>query len=113
MSQEPVPSVHLPDDGDDTPYGRFVGVLSVSVGTTPQGKKNRWTNTPGSPFARRMEAQILDNGFNVKGKNEWYTTHGDVFPVFGATGDLHVILEVTDTGQPSLTAYRRVVVSVN
>ena len=26
-----------------------------------------------------------DHGFNVPGKNEWYTTHGDVFPIHGAT----------------------------
>ena len=38
----------------------------------------------GSPFARGMEVQILDNGYNANGKNEWYTTHGDVFPVFAA-----------------------------
>lgn len=38
----------------------------------------------GGPFPRGMEIQMLDNGFNVKGKNEWYTTHGDVFPVKGA-----------------------------
>ena len=30
-----------------------------------------------------------------------------------ATGELHVILEVTDDGQPTLTSYRRVVISVN
>ena len=30
-----------------------------------------------------------------------------------ATGDLHIILEVTDTGQPPLTAYRRAVVTVD
>jgi hypothetical protein len=40
---------------------------------------------PGSPFARGMEVQVLDNGFDVPGKNVWYTTHGDVFPVNGAT----------------------------
>ena len=28
-------------------------------------------------------------------------------------GDLHVIPEVTDSGQPPLTTYRRVVVTVN
>jgi hypothetical protein len=39
----------------------------------------------GSPFARGIEVQILDNGFNAKGKNEWYSTHGDVFPVNGST----------------------------
>jgi hypothetical protein len=38
----------------------------------------------GSPFARGIEVQILDNGFNIPGKNEWYSTHGDLFPVGGA-----------------------------
>ena len=52
----------------------------------------------GSPFARGMEVQILDNGFNVKGKNEWYTTHGDVFPVFGS--------KMTPTGRISSTGQR-------
>lgn len=40
---------------------------------------------PGVPFLRGIEVQVLDNEFNVKGKNEWYTTHGDVFPIHGAT----------------------------
>jgi hypothetical protein len=31
----------------------------------------------------------------------------------GATGNLHVILEVTDNGQPPLTCYRRVVIEVD
>jgi hypothetical protein len=52
----------------------------------------------GSPFARGMEVQILDNGFNVDGKNEWYTTHGDIFPVLGAT--------MTPTGRISSTGKR-------
>ncbi len=52
----------------------------------------------GSPFARGMEVQILDNGFNVKGKNEWYTTHGDVFPVLGS--------KMTPTGRISSTGAR-------
>lgn len=52
----------------------------------------------GSPFARGMEVQILDNGFNVKGKNEWYTTHGDVFPVHGS--------KMTPTGRISKTGQR-------
>jgi hypothetical protein len=38
----------------------------------------------GSAYARGIEVQVLDPGFNVKGKNEWYTTHGDLFPVNGA-----------------------------
>jgi len=32
-----------------------------------------------------FEVQVLDHGFNPPGKNEWYTTHGDVFPIHGAT----------------------------
>lgn len=40
---------------------------------------------PGVPFLRGIEVQVLDHGFNIKGKNEWYTTHGDVFPIHGAT----------------------------
>lgn len=52
----------------------------------------------GSPFARGMEVQILDNGYNAKGKNEWYTTHGDVFPVLGAT--------MTSTGRTSKNGQR-------
>lgn len=40
---------------------------------------------PGVPFLRGVEVQVLDHGYNTKGKNEWYTTHGDVFPIHGAT----------------------------
>lgn len=39
---------------------------------------------PGVPYLRGIEVQVLDNGFAVKGKNEWYTTHGDIFPIHGA-----------------------------
>ncbi|MFA7174443.1 MAG: DUF1080 domain-containing protein [Kiritimatiellia bacterium] len=38
----------------------------------------------GSAFSRGIEIQVLDPGYSAKGKNEWYTTHGDVFPVNGA-----------------------------
>lgn len=40
---------------------------------------------PGVPFLRGIEVQVLDHGYPAKGKNEWYTTHGDVFPIHGAT----------------------------
>jgi len=40
---------------------------------------------PGAPFLRAIEVQVLDNAFNIPGKNQWYTTHGDVFPIFGDT----------------------------
>lgn len=39
---------------------------------------------PGVPFLRGIEVQVLDHGYNANGKNEWYTTHGDVFPIHGA-----------------------------
>lgn len=38
----------------------------------------------GNPYPRGIEVQILDPGFNVPGKNEWYSVHGDIFPVNGA-----------------------------
>ncbi len=40
---------------------------------------------PGVPFLRAIEVQVLDNGYDAKGKNEWYTTHGDVFAIHGAS----------------------------
>ncbi len=40
--------------------------------------------SPGSAFSRGIEIQILDEGYSAKGKNEWYTTQGDIFPVNGA-----------------------------
>ena len=40
---------------------------------------------PGVPFLRSIEVQVLDNGYSASGKNEYYTTHGDVFPIHGAT----------------------------
>ncbi len=39
---------------------------------------------PGVPFLRAIEVQVLDNAFNIPGKNQWYTTHGDVFPIHGS-----------------------------
>lgn len=38
----------------------------------------------GIPFTRGVEVQILDNAYDAKGKNEWFTTHGDIFPIHGA-----------------------------
>ncbi len=40
---------------------------------------------PAVPFLRGIEVQVLDHGYNVNGKNQWYTTHGDVFPIHGAS----------------------------
>ena len=38
----------------------------------------------GNPYPRGIEVQILDPGFDVPGKNQWYSVHGDIFPVNGA-----------------------------
>jgi len=40
---------------------------------------------PGVPFLRAIEVQVLDNGYNPEGKNKFYTTHGDVFPIHGSS----------------------------
>jgi len=41
---------------------------------------------PGVPFARGIEVQVLDLGYEKnKGANEWFTSHGDIFPIWGAT----------------------------
>jgi hypothetical protein len=69
---------------------------------------------PGVPFLRGIEVQVLDHGFNVKGKNEWYTTHGDVFPIHGATmkpfgrhkGDRSFPSEERSKGFPEWNHYR-------
>ena len=39
----------------------------------------------GTGYTRGIEVQVLDEGYNAKGKNEWYTTQGDIFPIWGAT----------------------------
>jgi len=48
-------------------------------------------NAPGVPFLRGIEVQMLDHGYaddfekkNGK-KSDWFTTHGDVFAIHGAT----------------------------
>jgi hypothetical protein len=69
---------------------------------------------PGVPFLRGIEVQVLDHGFNVKGKNEWYTTHGDVFPIHGASmkpfgrhnGDRSFPSEERSKGFPEWNHYR-------
>lgn len=39
----------------------------------------------GTGYTRGIEVQVLDHGFNIPGKNEWYTTNGDIFSIWGAT----------------------------
>lgn len=38
----------------------------------------------GTGYTRGIEVQVLDHGFNASGKNEWYTTNGDIFSIWGA-----------------------------
>jgi len=46
---------------------------------------------PGVPFLRGIEVQVLDHGYATKyeeqtgKKSDWFTVHGDVFPIHGAT----------------------------
>lgn len=46
---------------------------------------------PGVPFLRGIEVQVLDHGYAEQYEKEygrpsdWFTTHGDVFPIHGAT----------------------------
>lgn len=39
-------------------------------------------SAPGVPFLRAIEVQILDTAY---GKSDWFTTHGDIFPIHGST----------------------------
>jgi len=43
-------------------------------------------SAPGVPFLRAIEVQVLDHGY---GQTEYYTTHGDVFPIHGSTMKPH------------------------
>ena len=36
----------------------------------------------GQPFLRAIEVQVLDHAY---GKSNWFTTHGDVFPIHGSS----------------------------
>ena len=38
----------------------------------------------GTSYPRGIEVQVLDNGYDAKGINHWFSTHGDIFPVNGA-----------------------------
>ena len=42
----------------------------------------RFQYAKGVPFLRSIEVQVLDHGH---GSSDSYTTHGDVFPIWGAT----------------------------
>ncbi|WP_395746245.1 family 16 glycoside hydrolase [Prosthecobacter sp.] len=45
-------------------------------------------SAPGVPFLRGIEVQVLDHGYMKHAdpkKPRWFTTHGDVFPIHGAS----------------------------
>ena len=48
-------------------------------------------SAPGVPFLRGIEVQVLDQGYadnyekKTGKKSDWFTCHGDVFPIHGAT----------------------------
>ena len=75
---------------------------------------------PAVPFLRGVEVQVLDHGYaeqyekaNGK-KSDWFTTHGDVFPIHGATmkpfgrhkGDRSFPSEDRSKGTPEWNHYR-------
>ena len=75
---------------------------------------------PGVPFLRGIEVQVLDHGYaeqyekETGKKSDWFTTHGDVFPIHGATmkpfgrhrGDRSFPSEDRSKGTPEWNYYR-------
>jgi hypothetical protein len=65
----------------------------------------------GQPFLRAIEVQVLDHGY---GKSDWFTTHGDVFPIHGSKmkpfapnkGDRSFPKEMRSKGAPEWNHYR-------
>ena len=65
----------------------------------------------GQPFLRAIEVQVLDHGY---GQSDWFTTHGDVFPIHGASmkpfapskGDRSFPREKHSNGSPEWNHYR-------
>lgn len=68
-------------------------------------------SAPGVPFLRSIEVQILDHAY---GKSDWFTTHGDVFPIHGSTmipdepsrGQRSFPRELRSNGSPEWNHYR-------
>ena len=75
---------------------------------------------PGVPFLRGIEVQVLDHGYTAQyekqhgKKADWFTTHGDVFPIHGASmkpfgrhnGDRSFPSEDRSKGFPEWNHYR-------
>ena len=68
-------------------------------------------SAPGVPFLRAIEIQILDHAY---GKSDWFTTHGDIFPIHGSTmvpdppsrGSRSFPTEMRSNGAPEWNHYR-------
>ena len=75
---------------------------------------------PAVPFLRGIEVQVLDHGYAEQyekehgKKSDWFTTHGDVFPIHGATmkpfgrhrGERSFPSEERSKGTPEWNHYR-------
>jgi len=62
---------------------------------------------PGVPYAKGIEVQILDLGYEKnKGAWEWFTSHGDIFPIWGAT--MTPMPPVAKTGSRAFPSEKRV-----
>lgn len=68
-------------------------------------------SAPGQPFLRAIEVQVLDHAY---GKSDWFTTHGDVFPIHGSSmkpfgrhnGERSFPSEERGKGSPEWNHYR-------
>jgi hypothetical protein len=62
---------------------------------------------PGVPYAKGIEVQILDLGYEKnKGAWEWFTSHGDIFPIWGAA--MTAIAPTAKSGVRSFPSEKRV-----
>ncbi len=64
---------------------------------------------PGGPYARGIEVQVLDLGYetqNAKGAWKSFTSHGDIFPIWGAT--MTPVDPVSPGGKRSFPSEKRV-----
>lgn len=62
---------------------------------------------PGVPYARGIEVQVLDLGYEKnKGAWEWFTSHGDIFPIWGAT--MTPVEPTAKSGKRSFPSEKRV-----
>lgn len=62
---------------------------------------------PGVPYARGIEVQVLDLGYEKnKGAWEWFTSHGDIFPIWGA--DMTPLAPTAKSGKRAFPSEKRV-----